>query len=253
MQKKSQSAVEFIVLASFMFLVTLGFFAVTNSKILEAKDDSNKKISSDIAEFVYREIETAKSVNDGYTRVFVIPQTINGINYNISIRDNRELLVNYLGNEYIKFLPPNITGNISTGIIKISKFNDMVFINATEIQPPPPLANLLMKNNLLNVISFYDNGNVAIKGTLQQNSNQQPTIDDEFIVKDRNGNVIAIVNLVTGNMFIKGILQQNQAVLSPSSSSSDFIIKKSNGNVISFIDESGNFFMRGVLTQHGNP
>lgn len=129
MNLKSQSAMEFIILASFMLLVILGFFAVTSSRLLEARENSNRKIAEDIAEFAYREIEIAKSVNDGYTRVFATPQTVNGVDYSINIIDNRELTVNYLGYEHIKFLPTNVTGNIVKGSNKISKFNGIIFIN----------------------------------------------------------------------------------------------------------------------------
>ena len=79
---------EFIVLASFMFLVILGFFAITSSKILESKEEGDRKIAADIADFAYREIEIAKSVKDGYTRVFSMPLTVNGVNYSIKIIDN---------------------------------------------------------------------------------------------------------------------------------------------------------------------
>ena len=130
MQKtQSQSALEFIVLASFMLLVILGFFAVTSSNILEAKEEGNRKISSDVAEFAYREIEVAKSVNDGYTRIFVMPETVNGVNYTITITDNRELTVSYLGYEYVKFLPANVTGNISSGLNSIKRTNGIVYIS----------------------------------------------------------------------------------------------------------------------------
>ena len=129
MHLKSQSAIEFISLAAIMMFVILGFFSVTSSKTLEAREESNKQITEDIANFVYREIDTAKSVNDGYARTFDMPQAINGINYSISIVDNRELTVNYLSYEYVKFLPSNVTGNAIKGANKISKINGVIFIN----------------------------------------------------------------------------------------------------------------------------
>ncbi len=119
---------EFIVLATFMLLVALGFFAVISSNLSDAKEEANKKIAQDIAEFAYREIEIAKSVNDGYVRVFTLPQTINGVSYSVNITDNRELIVNYLGNEYIKFLPSNISGNLTKGNNKIYKKNGVVYV-----------------------------------------------------------------------------------------------------------------------------
>ena len=68
-------------------------------------------------------------MNDGYTRFFSVPQTVNGVDYTVTILDNRELVVNYLEKEHIKFLPPNVTGNITKGNNKISKKNGVVFIN----------------------------------------------------------------------------------------------------------------------------
>lgn len=251
---KSQSAMEFVVLASFMLLVILGFFAVTSSRVLEAKEEGNRKIARDIADFAYREIEIAKSVNDGYARAFAMPETMNGIGYIISIVDNRELVVNYLDYEYVLFLPSNVTGNITKGINIIKKEAGLVFINGTGLALTPLTANLLMRYNNINAVFFDDNGNVVLRGALQQNiANLPVTADDEFIFKDRNSNAVAAINLATGNMFIKGGLLQNQATLTPSALSSDFIIKNSNGEVIGYIDESGSFYLKGSLTQNGNP
>lgn len=126
---KSQSAIEFIVLASFMLLVMLGFFGVTGSKILDATEEKNKKIAEDIANLAYGEIEIAKSVNDGYTRTFVMPQAVNGISYDISIIDDKELVVSYLGYEHIRFLPSDVSGSLAKGSNKITKDSGVVHIN----------------------------------------------------------------------------------------------------------------------------
>lgn len=305
MPSKSQSATEFIVLASFMLLVILGFFAVTSSNILNAGEEGNKKISQDIADFAYKEIEIAKSVNDGYIRVFVLPEKVNGIDYRINITDDRELIVNYLDNEYIKFLPPNISGNISKGFNEIRKINGIIYLSP--FKPPPECndltdndndgkidladsgcsdskdedetncgdlkceggetcsiciadcgicttpARFLMRNILNNVINFDDNGNVVLKGTFHENPNPPTTANDEFIIKGNVGENLAVINLATGNMFISGSLQQNQLSLNPSGASNDLIIKNSAGDIIAYIDEDGNFYIKGVLTQNGNP
>lgn len=273
MNSKSQSATEFVVLAAFMLLVVFGFFAVTSSKILSTREDANQKIAQDIADLAYNEIETAKSLNDGYARTFVMPQDVNNVNYSISIIDNRELSVNYLGYEYVRFLPLNVIGNISKGLNSINKNKGVIYLKyaqpicgnniceagescsscISDCGACPSFRYFLMKNNILNVISFNVDGDIILKGTLQQNSNPQPTADDEFVFKDRNGNSVAIVNLATGNMGIKGILQQGQTTISPPQSGSNFVVKDSNGNVISYLDESGNFILKGSLTQLGNP
>ena len=125
---KAQSAVEFIFLVSFMLLVIVGFFAVTSSKTLEAQEEGNKKIAETIAGIAFKEIEIAQSVNDGYTRNFTMPPTINGIGYSIQLIDNKELVVKYVDYEYVKFIPANISGNISKGVNIISKANGIVYL-----------------------------------------------------------------------------------------------------------------------------
>ena len=123
---------EFIILASFMLVAIFGFFAVTSSRLLEARDESNKKTAEDIAQLAYREMEIAKSANDGYSRIFAMPQTVNGVDYNITIIDNRELIVTYLGYEYVKFLPSNVTGTVAKGSNNILKNNGIVSINQNQ-------------------------------------------------------------------------------------------------------------------------
>ena len=131
--RKAQSAVEFIFLASFMLLVIVGFFAVTSSKTLEAQEEGNKKIAEAIANMAYREIEVAQSVNDGYTRAFLMPATVNGVNYSIKIIDNTELVVTYFDYEYVKFLPSNISGNVSRGMNRINKIGGIVYLQNVTI------------------------------------------------------------------------------------------------------------------------
>ena len=113
---------------------------------------------------------------------------------------------------------------------------------------PSGIGLLSMKNAMQNAIFFKDTGDVVLKGTLtKQNPNPQVTSDDEFIVKDTAGNAVAVINLVTGNMAIKGDLLEKQAALTPSASSNDFVVKDSSGNVISYIDDKGNFYLKGFL------
>ena len=298
--RKSQYAMEFVILASVMILVILGFFALTSSRVLEAKDEGNKKIAENIADLVYREIETAKSVNNGYARVFTVPKTVNGVTYIINLTDNRELIVNYLGSEYIRFVPSNVSGNLSVGSIEIKKLNGIIYLRGISecndhtdndgdglidmLDPgcSDPLDNdesncgdnvctgsencasctfdcgacpiilFQVKNSLSTIIRFDNNGNAILKGTLQQNTIPQATSDDEFIINDNNGNNVAIINMVTGNMVIKGSLNENQQTLNPSPSGSNFVVKNSDGATVSYIDDLGNFFLKGALIQNGN-
>ena len=130
MRLKSQSAMEFVMLSSFMLLIILGFFSLASSKMVDAKQEGNRKLAEDIAEFTDREIDTARSVNDGYSRIFEMPLRINGVNYSMNVIDDRELVVNYLDEEYVKFLPANVTGNILKGNNRIAKINGIILLNS---------------------------------------------------------------------------------------------------------------------------
>ncbi len=302
MLKKSQSAVEFIFLSSFLFLLIVVFFALTSSKILDAREEANRKIAEDIANFAYREVEIAASANNGYTRLFSMPYTVNGVNYDIEIIDNRELVVRYLDFEYVKFLPSNLTGNLSPGTNEIKKIDGLLFIkNLTECKDTLDndkdnavdlsdagcvdandndesncgdnscegtetclscvadcgscsLISLLMKSITSNAIRFDKDGNVLLKGIVQEQvSDPIPTAEDEFIIKDTNGNEVVIINLENGNMFLTGRVFQNQPQLNPSPSQDNFVIKDIDGNVISYFDDNGNFYLKGILIPNGNP
>lgn len=255
MSSRSQSALEFVALASVMLLVTVGFFAITSSKILESQEQGNKKIAEDIANFAYREIEIAKSTQDGYTRLFTMPETVNRVVYTINITDDRELIVTYLDHEFIKFLPANTTGNISRGLNKIEKINGIVYLNSFKVIIPPPLSVLLMKDPSNNAIRFDDKGNVTLRGTFNAGSSAAQlaqTANDEFVFRDSIGANIVRINLNTGDLYIKGNLFEKQSSLNPVAGN-NFIIKDASSSVISYIDNNGNLYLKGTLKSGVSP
>ena len=76
------------------------------------------------------EIDLAKYVEDGYSRIFQLPTLVNGKEYNIKILSNRELVVNYFDKEHILFLPEKICGDIYIPTNEIDKENGVVCINS---------------------------------------------------------------------------------------------------------------------------
>jgi uncharacterized protein YpmS len=126
--KNSQYSVEFIILLAFMFLMFLGVYSLISTKVIEAKEIEKERISEDIAALAINEISLASGVVDGYSKTFKIPYKVSGNNFDIQIIGNRELVVVYMGKEYVKFLPPNIRGNVSKGVNTIKKVNGIVYI-----------------------------------------------------------------------------------------------------------------------------
>lgn len=98
---------------------------------------------------------------------------------------------------------------------------------------------------------FSSLGNIALKGTLTQNTTPSPSPDkDEFMVRNATGDV-AMIDTTNGNMTIKG--SRKTVWEDPSGASDDFIIKNSSDEVVAYISESGDLYLKGELYENTNP
>ena len=115
---------------------------------------------------------------------------------------------------------------------------------------PCPLPARLIMRSSSNAISFDSDGNVILEGSLTEDTIPTPSdTEDEFILKNSGGESVAIINLVTGDMVVKGYKYEGEPTWEePEPSSNDFIVKDDEGNVVSYIDDSGNFYLKGTLT-----
>jgi len=129
MPKKSQFATEFILLITFMFIIFIGFTAITTNKILDAKENKRLRTAESIAMLAKNEINLAKASSDGYFRTFELPRKVDGNSYNITIIQNRELVVHYVDKEYVTFLPNNVVGDFNVNVNQIRKEKGIVYIN----------------------------------------------------------------------------------------------------------------------------
>jgi len=136
--KKSQSSVEFTLIITFMFLVFFVFFLMVGGKMTDVQKEGNRKLLGDLAKIIKEEIILANNVEDGYFRVFEIPQKLNGLDFNMSLLreegvNHTELIVSFVNYtdefDYIERLPRNITGNLSRGQNNISKKGGVICLN----------------------------------------------------------------------------------------------------------------------------
>lgn len=99
----------------------------------------------------------------------------------------------------------------------------------------------------LPVAWFDDFGNVWLKGELEQSSDFSPaTGHDEFQFRDSSGNLVMVIDMSNGNMYIKGTLSENQEQLTTSAQSDEFVVEDING-VVAYINDSGNLYLEGEL------
>ena len=95
-------------------------------------------------------------------------------------------------------------------------------------------------------VAWFDSlGNLFLTGTLDQESSHSAGINDEFRIQDSGSSDIAIIDLTNGNMYIDGVLNENQDMsqLTPE----NFIIKNSDGDAVAYISEDGNLYLKGEL------
>ncbi|MEM5776841.1 MAG: hypothetical protein QXJ06_00135 [Candidatus Aenigmatarchaeota archaeon] len=101
-----------------------------------------------------------------------------------------------------------------------------------------------------NTIAVFDKfGNVDIKGSFY-NTLSTPDGND-LIFKTISGTLLAWIDDLTGNFRISGSKTENQGSYC-SAPSNSFVIKDNSGNCVSYIDSSGNLWLKGVLIENSN-
>lgn len=115
-------------------------------------------------------------------------------------------------------------------------------------------SNTYFKNSSNDIVAWFgDAGNVVLKGTLEQNSSYTAKDNDEFRFQNSNGNDVIIIDMTNGNMYLDGFLYENQDNLNPTENSDDFIVLNETNEVVIYVNESGYMFLKGILTENGNP
>lgn len=127
--KSGQFAIEFILLFGIMMIIFLTIVAIITSKVIDAKEQERYDLARDVSELAQAEISLAGKVLNGYNRTFFLPELLSGSSYGIEIIGNKELVVTYIDQEYVVFLPDSVEGNVSPGANTISKINGTIFLN----------------------------------------------------------------------------------------------------------------------------
>jgi len=129
MLKKAQSAIEFLIIVSFLLFFFTSFFLVLSENInTKSKENINQKVTN-LAYTIQQEIILAHESTDGYNRVFKIPEDIEGLKYEITMTKNQIYIKSY-DNKYAITVPIlNTTGTLIKGNNNITKQNKIVSIN----------------------------------------------------------------------------------------------------------------------------
>jgi hypothetical protein len=127
-KKKAQSSVEFVLIASIMFLVFLGMFMLIQSRMAGAYKTRLYSGMEQVSSLVSAEIRMAYSVSGDYSREFTIPFFIEGYNYTIAISDKTELIIRAEDLDHVVFFDQNVSGSIGVGRNLIEKKDENISI-----------------------------------------------------------------------------------------------------------------------------
>ena len=125
--KRSQGAMEFLILFGAVMFFFVAFLLVIQGNIQEKNLERQKVLAQDLALSVQNEISLASESSDGYYREFYIPENLLGNYYEIEIVEDRVYIHgDRIGISY-KIFP--IYGSIMKGVNSIKKENGSVYLN----------------------------------------------------------------------------------------------------------------------------
>jgi hypothetical protein len=127
--KRSQSAIEFLMLIGFLLFSFTIFFLVIQGNMSDKLRKRQDIAVKNIVLIVQDEINLAFQSSDGYFREFKIPENINGDKYEINITDGMVYLRTYDGKYALALSVKNVTGDIQKDTNIIKKENGEIKLN----------------------------------------------------------------------------------------------------------------------------
>lgn len=127
--KRSQSAIEFVILVAFLLFSFTILFLVIQGNMYDKIKERQIFAVKNVAITVQDEINLAFQSSEGYSREFKIPEKINGDNYDIILTDGL-VYVNTTNGKYAIALPvKNVIGEIQKNTNIIKKENGEIILN----------------------------------------------------------------------------------------------------------------------------
>lgn len=125
---KGQTAFEFLILVGIGLIAVTIFSALSLNDLITLQTKKETFLVKDTATQLQNEIVLASIVEDGYSRSFDVPPTLNGVEYNILIINN--VLDVWTEKTSATLAIPKVQGNFSKGgVNNITKVDGVVFLN----------------------------------------------------------------------------------------------------------------------------
>ena len=127
MHSKAQISAEFFVLLGLAFLIALAFELASIDQLNDFRARKESEAVKDLTLKLQKELLIAANVEDGYVRIFTIPDELNNINYSLTTQ-NSTITVQSKNSFYIVSMPKAV-GSINKGTNTINKTGGVIYIN----------------------------------------------------------------------------------------------------------------------------
>lgn len=127
MHSKAQISAEFFVFLGLGFLIAIAFDIASINQLNDFRAEKESEAVRDLALKLQMELSIAANVEDGYVRIFGIPDALDSINYSVTIQ-NSTVIVQSKNSFYLSSIP-KVIGNISKGTNVINKSGGVIYIN----------------------------------------------------------------------------------------------------------------------------
>lgn len=127
MHSKAQISAEFFVFLGLGFLIAIAFDIASINQLNDFRTEKESEAVRDLALKLQMELSIAANVEDGYVRIFGIPDALDSINYSVTIQ-NSTVIVQSKNSIYLSSIP-KVIGNISKGTNVINKSGGVIYIN----------------------------------------------------------------------------------------------------------------------------
>jgi hypothetical protein len=112
-------------------------------------------------------------------------------------------------------------------------------------------SGLTIKDSSGDPVAWFDSyGNLVLKGMFDESSSHAATANDEFRFQDPNASDVMIIDTTNGNMYIDGSLQASWQA--PSGANDELIVENSSA-AVSYVNSSGNLYLKGLLYEESIP
>ena len=127
--RRGQSSFEFLAIMGVLFLVVMGAFGFVQNRMYSVVKEKNDETMEGVANIIRSEFSLAASINGDYYRKFSLPQTVDGLNYTISLKGGSDVVISVEESNNVIFLNQNVTGTIVKGENYIKKVNGNISVN----------------------------------------------------------------------------------------------------------------------------